>query len=275
MVLLWGCGGGGGSEQAGDGSSDRSAAIRFQLEFEPSSKQVTSARSRRAIAEPNICDDYLIEEIVVEVYRTLDNAEVASVQQSCSAHSLTIGDIPAGVNLYVVCKGYIGQQIHWQSQVDNITVNAGQTSNIGIMVMRYIGTDESPPEVTSTSPEQDTFNVELDTPISVVFNERIAPSSISDQAITVLNADTPVPGQVSYDPATYTIRFTPTSGDSLSIETTYTVTLIARDDNDGPITDTAGHAFIGDISWQFTTRGTNLTGPQNWDAMIWDQSNWE
>lgn len=251
IIVLLGCGS--GSNSADSEPIDRSATISFQLNFNQPSNHALNIPVNHAIGEPDICNDYLIEKIHVQVFRNRDDSEAASVEADCAEHSLTISKVPAAKTLYLVCKGYVGSNPVWQGRVDGIVAVAGQNTELGVIDMNYSGDDGAAPEVVSTFPEPDAANVDLNASIVVVFNETLAPGSISGQAIAVLHDDIPVSGQVSYDPAFNSIHFLPT--DAFDTETTYTVTLQSQSDGSGTISDTAGHHFSDDVNWKFTTRG--------------------
>jgi hypothetical protein len=250
IVALMGCDS--GSNSADNESIDRLATITFQIKINQSSNRTLNIPVNHAISEPDICNDYLIDTIGVQVYRTQDDVEVASAEVDCAEHSLTVSDVPAAETLHLVCSGYVGSNPVWQGRVDDIVAVAGQNTDLGAIVMNYSGDDGAAPEVVSTFPAPDAANVDLSASIVVVFNENLAPSTISDQAITVFRDDIPVSGNVGYDPDSNTIRFLPAN--AFDAETTYTATLQSQSDDSGTITDTAGHPISGDIRWYFTTR---------------------
>jgi hypothetical protein len=156
MVALLGCGS--GSNSAGNEPTDRPATITFQLKFNQSLNHALKIPVTHAIGEPDICNDYLIDTIEVQVYRTQDDTEVASAQEACTAHSLTITNVPAGESLSVMCKGYIAGASAWQGRMDGIVAEAGQNTDIGVIDMQYIGNDSTAPEIVSTFPAADAAN---------------------------------------------------------------------------------------------------------------------
>jgi hypothetical protein len=257
LILVSGCGS--DSESADKAASDPSAAITFELDFSHPSNHATEALVDHALGEPDICNDFQIDTIGVQIYRTVDDTEVASAQSDCTDHTLTVTNVPAAESLYVLCYGYIGLDTIWQGQVDNIVAEAGQTTNIGIIDMYYIGDDTAGPAIVSTFPEKDAANVDINASISVTFNEALAPSTIPDQAIMVFTNDTPLSGTVDYNPDAFTIRFVPSGENGLDVETTYTATLQSQGDDNVTITDIVGHPFDGALSWQFTTRSADDT----------------
>jgi hypothetical protein len=249
LIILLGC----SADNEDNEPAGRSGAITMRLAVARSSRDAPKPAVRHAVSATDICNDYLIDTIDVWVYRTGDGAEVASAQEACAAHSLTIAGVPAGESLYIVCKGSMAGAPVWQGRRDDVVAKAGQRTDIGVIQMQYIGTDNTAPEIASTFPAADAANVDLFSPVVVVFTEKLAPGTIADPAIVVSTGETPVPGLVGYDSGSQTIRFMPANG--FQTETTYTVKLQSRSDDSGTLTDIEGHPFSGDVRWQFTTRG--------------------
>lgn len=257
IIAFLGCGS--GSNSADNESTGQSATIAFQIKFNPPSNHALNLPVNHAIGEPNICNDYLIDKIGVQVCRTQDDSEVASADAGCAEHSLTVSNVPAGETLHLVCMGYVGSNPVWRGRIDDIVAVAGQNNDIGIIDMNYIGNDGIAPEVVSTFPATDAANVDLNSSIMVVFNEKLSPSTIPDQAIAVFSNGIPVSGQVGYDLAFNSIRFLPVN--AFDPEKTYTATLQSQIEDGGTITDTAGNPFSGDVSWVFATRGSEDNTP--------------
>lgn len=247
IMALNACGSGDDSSPLGQNNND-STAIHFQLQFKPNTDQDGQYLARQALAEPNICNDYLVQDIQVEVYRSSNDALEASEERNCGAHDMTIQNVPADVDLYVICKGYVAQQVCWQGRADGIVANADQNTDIGTIAMTYICDDQTPPGIETSLPGTIT-DASINTTISIRFNEPLAPSTISDQTILLTHEDTTVAGEVGYDPATYTISFTPQQ--DLEQYKTYSYSLAATEADH--VTDTAGLALIGTFNWQFTT----------------------
>lgn len=260
IVVFLGCNG--GNSPTGKDSSDPSASLTFQLSFASPSDHEPKAQTVRAIGEPNICQDYLIDTITVNVHRVKDNSEVGAVQGDCIDHSLTVTKVPAAENLYLVCKGLVGGEAVWQGNRDGIVAKAGQDTYVGEITMVYIGADTVAPVSISTFPVADTNDVDLNTWIVVNFNEGLSPGSIPENAVTLMAGENQVEGQINYDPATFSIRFVPAAG--LDPQTTYSASLQSQGTSGGMITDIAGHTFTGGvIQWGFSTRGDNdTTAPQ-------------
>lgn len=261
IVSLVGCSGGKSSKNKE--TPDRSTSLSFQIDIATPSGHISNVVVDNAIGDPDICSDYGIDTITVQVHQTQDNSEVTAAESACSDHRLTIKGVPAGESLYVVCKGNKGNMTAWRGQANHIVAKAGQNNDIGIIHMTYIGDDTTVPKIVSTYPTEDAENVDLRASVMVAFNEALAPSSIPDQAITIFKNESPVPGHVTYDANTYAIFFSPSNADILEPNTNYTAIFQSQDDADGPITDLAGQSFSDKIMWGFSTRGANdNTAPQ-------------
>jgi hypothetical protein len=105
------------------------------------------------------------------------------------------------------------------------------------------GADGVAPTVSSTNPVNGATSVAV---ITALFSEAMNASTITTVTFTVSGpGGTPVPGAVTYDPATRIARFTPTSALASGTAYTATVTTGAK--------DAAGNAMTSDYVWSFTT----------------------
>jgi len=126
-----------------------------------------------------------------------------------------------------------------------LTVNdgsLGDTASVRFQVKPV--SDTTAPAITSRTPQFNQNGVSTTTAISVTFNESLRADLINNQSLQVTENGNLVPGVVSYDNASRTIK------NKLSRElapgTRYTVTLA------GTLQDLAGNPFSGE-SWIFTT----------------------
>jgi methionine-rich copper-binding protein CopC len=257
MISLLGCSGGNNSSD--NEPTVRSGTIAMRIAVAPPSNHSPNLAVNLAVSEPDICNDYLIDTITVQVYRAMDDAEVASAEEACAVHSLKITGVPAGEPLNVVCQGSMQGAPVWRGRKEGVAAETGQSTDIGVIQMQYIGSNNTTPEIASTFPPADAANVDVFSPVVVVFTEKLASGTITDQTIVVSNGDTPVPGKVDNDFDPQTIRFTPAS--AFQTETTYTVRLQSRGDVNKTITDIDGHPFLEDVLWQFTTRSAEDNAP--------------
>jgi len=107
------------------------------------------------------------------------------------------------------------------------------------VVFDTTATDTSPPSVMNTTPADGANTVSVHTNVTARFNESIQPSTISFEVREAGNA---VAGGVSYDGATRTATFDPTS--PLALGRTYTATISARD---------LANNLMPAFSWSFST----------------------
>lgn len=122
------------------------------------------------------------------------------------------------------------------------------------------GADSTPPVVAWKAPEDNATGVPISQAITVGFNEPMDPTTLSTASFMLTDeANAPVIGNVTYDPANRTATFTrikhlitpvdfhPTPVSNLEPATAYTVTLTTE------IRDMAGNALAGGQVWRFTT----------------------
>lgn len=100
----------------------------------------------------------------------------------------------------------------------------------------------SVPSVVSTSPLANQTGVSTGTTVTAVFNKNV--QNVNSNTFTMYSGSKQVTGSVSYDSATYTAVFTPSS--ALAPSTVYTVTMT------NGITDSSNNA-LAPTSWNFTT----------------------
>ena len=117
------------------------------------------------------------------------------------------------------------------------------------------GPDQTPPSVSSTSPESGGTCVPTETAISASFSEPVSWQTVNTSTFQLKDAsDTPVSGSAALDYAG-TAWFHPT--DPLANSTSYTATLTTA------ITDLSGSHLASDYSWSFTTQPA---GSGNWGS---------
>ncbi|MBN1499288.1 MAG: clostripain [Spirochaetes bacterium] len=114
--------------------------------------------------------------------------------------------------------------------------------------------DTTPPSVSSHAPLSDATGVAKGTNITITFSERLLSSTVTSSNITVVKKSNNafVAGTVTYDDASKTATFNPTS-DLEAGPTTYTVTVGTG------IKDLHNNSMISNVTWDFTT--TDGTGP--------------
>ena len=120
---------------------------------------------------------------------------------------------------------------------------------------RAVTLDNTPPQVASTDPTSGETGVPLDANVVAIFSEAIGPATINDTTFLLRDqAETPVAGMVSYNPATTTATFDPTA--SFEQGRSYTATLKS---GSGNIADLTGNPLAADCVWTFTA--ADITPP--------------
>ena len=106
--------------------------------------------------------------------------------------------------------------------------------------------DKAAPSVVSNGPADGATNVSIATNITAVFSEDIDPATINGTTFTLKdNNNNPITGTVTYDPASRTATFRPSS--PLNYSTTYTATISTG------VKDLAGTGLAANKSWSFAT----------------------
>ncbi len=165
----------------------------------------------------NACIDHDIGTISATV--SSGTTTVASVTFPCAAHEGLIMGVPAGTNFTVQIDGISSgatPTITWSGQIFPVTVSAGLITDAGIIVMNFVGTDTTRPNVISSGPNSNptsTVNVPISDRFIVTFDKPMAISTITSTNITLMDtgAASPVSGIVSYVSASNAAAFTPSA----------------------------------------------------------------
>ncbi len=263
MVILGinGCSGNGPEEPNTDTFSGNEASLAVRLQCRRSFNENFYQSTRAPVSPPDICDDHLISTIRIDVYRSNDGASVFPDFKywDCdrqNSHAPVTLSVPAGVNLYLEFKGYVGNRACWQQAVHDILLEPGENRNLQIVELEYQCDDEDPPQIDEQIPAPGAKLVNVGTSILVSFNEPLAPSSIDSDSLTLWDGDTIVEGDFVFEYNTSLLRFNPWT--SLAPGTPYTVRL---NDSDGTITDSARNPFDQVVSWDFETAETTVIPP--------------
>jgi len=175
---------------------------------------------------PPSCTDNVAYEVsgnrVTFALQSVDANDTVTISYSMTAPQATLGQINVR-----------GAECLLMYQPTITGSSAGVTTNVG--------TDDTPPTVSSVSPAADATGVAVDTVITATFSEAMDSSTITTGSFTLDG----VSGSVTYDSGTCTATFTP--GTNLSYSTAYTATLSTA------ITDAAGNPLASAYSWSFTT----------------------
>jgi len=100
-------------------------------------------------------------------------------------------------------------------------------------------------QVTSVSPSNGASNVSVKTKIFATFNTCVNMSTVNSNSFLITNGGLPIAGSYSFDGATYTVIFTPSS--NLAYNSSYAVVI------SNTVTGTKGETFTG-TGWGFFTR---------------------
>ena len=202
----------------------------------------------------NSCVDYGIGTISATV--SSGTTTITTRSWPCSLHQGLITGVPAGSNYTVQVSGLSSGQPFWSGQVSAVTVNTGQVTNAGTITMSYGGTDTTAPTVTLIGPNSSpasTTNVPITDRFKIVFSESMAISSVTSTNITLNNGA--VPGTVSYDSASRTAAFIPSS--ALAYDTLYNLQVVTCVTG-SCIKDIAGNQLGSSSTLAFTTESAPI-----------------
>ena len=100
------------------------------------------------------------------------------------------------------------------------------------------------PVLLSSSPVQDELGVPPSTVVDLIWEQDLDPATVTTSIVELLAPSGPVPGTVTYDPATRRIRFLP--NEDLTLGSPYTVRVNAGlSDVDGSVRDSALNVSFG------------------------------
>jgi hypothetical protein len=232
--------------------------VAFRLVWQPPSSRA------KALLTPsfNACVDYSISAIAATVS---DGATpFASASWPCSAHEGLILAVPAGTNFTVQVNGISSGLTTWSGLASPITVIAGQTTDVGTIVMSYIGGDTTKPTVISIDPHSNptnTTNVPITDRFSIAFDKPMAISTIDTTNITLINSidASIVSGVVNYVTAGNVAAFIPSA--NLAPNTQYVLQVISCVTATSCIADIEGNQLASDYTNTFTTESATSGVP--------------
>ncbi|MBF0530893.1 MAG: Ig-like domain-containing protein, partial [Deltaproteobacteria bacterium] len=141
-----------------------------------------------------------------------------------------------------------------------IYIGGKKTATWGSPIIPYAGNndgfvgklDYNPPIVLSNSPASGSIDMATNVAATATFNKPLNVATVNSATFTLVSSQgQTAAGTVTYDAATKTATFTPTS--SLANSTNYTATLTTG------IQDTGGNALAANYSWNFTTVSPGAT----------------
>jgi hypothetical protein len=258
VCLLCACGGG------GDGSSSDTGSISFSLDWVHPGPQ----RGFEKSPSGNVCVDYLIETVSVNVQHSSGTDLSESWDCDIPGRTGTIDNVPAESGYSLTVNGVVASRDDWWGQVTGIRVTGNQDTNLGTIEMVYQGDDDIRPTVTPGYPNSGDTGVLRNTMITATFSEDVVAASVNTSSCTVFADGTSnqVTCTVNYDPSTDKVTID-LSG-NLVENTTYRVTITTA------VEDHAGLTMASDESWTFTT-GVVIGDPLVWDTGSWDETLWQ
>ncbi len=129
-------------------SSSETGSIAFSIEWKGAPTiQLTSRAIKAASLD---CDAAGVTTVRFDLYDE-NNSYLVGDSWSCSYHEGTVHDVPVGSNRKLVVTGEDSSgNVLYRGEVTGITVAAGQTTNVGTIVVEPI--ENTPPTATITSP---------------------------------------------------------------------------------------------------------------------------
>jgi N-acetylneuraminic acid mutarotase len=144
-VSLFACSGGGGGSSSG--TSSGTGGIAFSIVLQGSSANNTQSSLIACSAS-----DQGVATISANVYNS-SNVLVASGTWSCSAHSGTLNNVPAGSNYQVIITAYnTNGVVTYSGQLNNITVQPNKVTNGGQVTCFCYWCNYPPPPTLSINP---------------------------------------------------------------------------------------------------------------------------
>jgi hypothetical protein len=124
------------------------------------------------------------------------------------------------------------------------TVSA-KISHFSVFAMLGQLTPPTQPTITSVSPPDNALEVAIDIPVTAIFSEALDSSTLTTSNYYLMNGPTVIPGRVTYDRTSNTLKFTPSN--KLAYNTIYVATIKAN------VKSTSGQLMTDSYTWSFTT----------------------
>jgi Domain of unknown function (DUF4082)/Bacterial Ig-like domain/Bacterial Ig domain len=176
---------------------------------------------------------------------TAGTTYVASYLAPVGHYSATSGGLASNVDsppLHALSSaGSGGDGVYHYGAASGFPSSSFNATNYWVDTVFTTALDTTPPVVTAQSPAANASGVAVTTTVSATFNKGLRSTSISFSLSGP--GSTAVAGTSSYNAATNTVTFTPTS--KLAFSTSYTASVTASDTN--------GDAMPAPATWSFTT----------------------
>ena len=201
----------------------------------------------------------------------IDQPLTATFSQGMTCSTITISTFtvtgPAGgVPGTIACLGTIATFTPSSSLASNTTYTATITTGVtnvagAALASNFVWTFKTgsasgatPPTVTAVAPLNNATGVALNTAITAMFDQAMAPATMSTSTFTLTGpGTTSVSGAVTYTTINNIVTFAPTS--NLAAETVYTATVTTG------VTNLAGTAMAANFVWAFKTGAAPDTTP--------------
>lgn len=141
-----------------------------------------------------------------------------------------------------------GQQVG----TSEITASADGVVSLPIKV-EVVFAHEGPFSVIGIDPPNQFANIGLSPTVKINLNRRVDQTTVNDATYFLAGPQGKVPGTIQYDPAAWSLSFTPAS--PLDRRTLYTATATTG------LKDELGNSLPADFSWRFITEGVNGSPP--------------
>lgn len=225
LLMLAACGGGSGGGDSSSTANSNGTALKygsatFNLAWETPAKYVGKTVNA---ATTDVCSDYGVSLISAKF---IDETGTTRAQSSwpCANHTGTVDGIPAQSGYSVLIECFMSDNsLAWSAKKTSVIIAADAVTSIGTFNMDYVGADTATPTVVSATPAGNSANVPVTSPILITFSSKMAASSVNTSNITLSSGGLAVSGVISYDSASKTARFQPST--NLAYNATYTFTV--------------------------------------------------
>jgi hypothetical protein len=250
VLLSFACSHGGEGGNPGNNMAPGTGNVAFRLVWQ----QNLSKAEGLSTPSFNACVDYALGTIAATI--SDGSTTIASASWPCSAHEGLVVGVPAGTNFSVRIDGISSGLTIWSGSASPITVIAGQITDVGSVVMSYIGGDTTNPTVIAMGPHSSpttTTNVPITDRFSIAFDKPMAISTVTATNITLINASdtSTIPGVVSYLTASNIAEFIPSA--NLALNTPYVLQVMSCVTSTSCVTDVAGNVLASDYTNTVTT----------------------
>lgn len=202
----------------------------------------------------NVPASHLIDSITLKAYPNGQEYVLATNIQNDGQEIIVPSSVPLG-SYRVELKTYFDSILVLDTSDSFFTIGSASTSGTSSSSSSSsssTGLDTIPPSVFDTTPDSNMTNVSTESNLTILFNENMHGSTISDSSFTLSAATGRVSGTVTMAGATAT--FNPSA--SLAPNTLYTATITTG------VRDLAANPLARSFSWTFTTGSVSASTNQ-------------